>query len=342
MRIAIHFDRYVHGQNWAPAWARACEERGISYEKVDAYSLDFYRRMEEFDILLWHFSQYERTDMIFARRILAAAKERGLRVFPDCQDSSHFDDKVAQHYLLSSFERLYPRTDVLYRMDDVEAWLDQDPSLPVVAKLRCGAGSQNVTLLKSKQAVRDYAIRMLKGRGLRASPSLFFKAVSNIQSSKSKQDFLARAKRIPDFIDTLRKARSLERERGYVLLQKMVPNDGFDIKLVVVNGKRSFIVRRARGNDFRASGGGDLFYDRSLVSDETLRITAHISREIGSMCMGYDVVVDNRTMRPYVIEMSFGFAHSAVYQAGGYWGRTGEWVSKPLDVPGEIIDALTS
>lgn len=342
-RVAIHMDEgKVHSTNWALEWARSCERNGIEFDYIDCYSMTSIRDLESYDALFWHFSHYSKRDMMFARSILRSVKALGLKVFPDTEDMWHFDDKVAQDYFLKSLNINVPESRVFFTSNSVKEWLDENPVLPVVAKLRCGSGSQNVRLLDSKAEVLKYADTMFQKNGFSTIPSVAFKTKSNILSVKSVADIVARAKKIPDFINTLAKSRSLDREQGYLYVQSLVANDGFDLKVVVVGNKLSFIGRRSRGDDFRASGGGDLFYDKDLITPEVIDLCFNASDSIGSSCMGFDVVVDQSSGKPYIIEMSYGFSYAALLDNGGYWDRQHNWINESLNAPEDVLMTVLS
>jgi|26BtaG_2_1085354.scaffolds.fasta_scaffold00671_8 glutathione synthase/RimK-type ligase-like ATP-grasp enzyme len=337
-RVAIHVDDgKIHSGHWSSEWARCCELYGIKFEFVNCYKLESIRDLNVYDAIFWHFTHYSKRDMIFARSILNSAKALGLKVFPDTADAWHFDDKVAQDYYLHSLGISAPDSLVLFSYESVLKWLEGGPDLPVVAKLRCGSGSQNVKLLESKKAVLKYADKMFKKGGFSTVPSIAFKTKSNVLSLKSFSDVLARTKRIPDFANTLKKSKSLDKESDYFYIQSLIVNTGFDLKIVVVGNKLSFIGRRSRGSDFRASGGGDLFYNKELVTRQVIDLCFSASDKIGASCMGYDVVIDKDSGIPYIIEMSYGFSHVALLGAGGYWNREHYWVNEPLNAPEEIL-----
>jgi hypothetical protein len=176
--------------------------------------------------------------------------------------------------------------------------------------------------------------------GISSSPSLFYKAQSNIKTSKSIDTFIKRAKRIPEFLMTLAQSKHFPNEKGYVYLQKFIPNDGYDLKIVTVGNKLSFIGRNIRDGDFRASGGGDLFFDKSRVTKDIIDSAFKTSDLLGFKCMGYDYVVDNKTGKGIIIEISYGFSHKALLQAGGYFDREGNWINEPLNAPKELLENL--
>lgn len=337
-KVAIHIDEgKSHSSSWSSEWAKICDIKGIKFDFINCYNLESIFILKNYDALFWHFSHYSKQDMVFARSILASAKALGLKVFPDANDTWHFDDKVAQDYFLKSLYVSIPESFTFFSHEDVIKWLSKNPHLPVVAKLRCGSGSQNVQLLNSKKQVLIYSKKMFKKNGYSIVPSAMFKTKSNVLSVKSFSDIVKRAKRIPDFINTLNKSKSLDREKNYFYIQSLVLNAGFDLKIVVVGGKLSFVGRKSRGSDFRASGGGELFYDRNLVTPKVIDLCFETSDKIGSVCMGYDVVIDKESGKPYIIEMSYGFSHTALLSAGGYWNRSYEWIDIPLNAPEEAL-----
>lgn len=338
MKIIIQFplSKRVHSTSWTLPWENYCQCNKIEYEKIDLLKVYSVNTIKKFDILLWHFGQYNYAEMLEARSILYSVKKMGLKVFPDFNESWHFDDKVAEMYALQSVNAPIPESNVFYDMNTFEQWLDSNPTLPVVGKLRTGSGSHNVKLLKSKRALRNYAKRMF-GKGYDPAPSLLYKTTSNIRSSHDWKTFKEKARRVPEFLRVLAGAKKFPNEHGYVYLQEFIPNDGFDMKVVVVGNKLSGFYRPVRSSDFRASGGGEFLYDKDLFTDDIIESAFFVADALGVQCIGFDYVVNKNTGKGVIVEMSYGFSHSAVLGMGGYFDRDGVWYDKPLNVPEEII-----
>ncbi len=339
MRIAINKNEKIfkHSGFWTNPWEDYCTKNNIDFKFVDCYQPDVIERLREFDCLLWHFGQYVYEDMLVARYILNTASGMGLKVFPDFNTAWHFDDKIAETYLLQSVRAPIPVSKMFYTYSDCKNWIENtNVEFPIVAKLRCGSGSHNVKLLRSKSNVKKYAKKMFSG-GIKASPSLIFKASSNYRSSKDWETMKKRIKRIPEFLRTLNGAKKFPKEKQYVFFQEFIPNDGYDIKVVVIGDKLSYFCRKIRKGDFRASGGADFYYDNSLITENIIRSAFEISDNLKFQCMGYDYVVDKDTNQGLIVEMSYGFSHTAILGAGGYFDRNGKWNEKPLNVPDEII-----
>lgn len=341
MKVLIHQrnTKKHHTTDWSFPWAEYCRVNKIQYDIIDLFQVNAIDILKQYNVLLWHFSGYIYEDMLEARSILNSAKLMGLKVFPDYFESWHFDDKVAETYALQAVGAPIPVSSIFYDINTFENWLKNSAQLPIVGKLRTGSGSHNVKLFSNKGALKVYAKKMLD-KGFNPVPSLIFKASSNIKSSGTIKTFISRAKRIPEFLRTLKSSKMFPNEKGYVFLQEFIPNDGYDLKIVVVSEKLSFIGRNIRKGEFRASGGGDLFFDRKYVTKDIIDSAFATSDALKFKCMGYDYVVNNITGEPKIVEISYGFSHAALLLAGGYFDRKGMWHDEPLNAPQEILKNL--
>jgi len=336
MKIAIiKNDFFSHSASWTSEWLHYCQDHNISHDLIDWRCFNAASNLNEYDIVLWHFSHYSYDEMLFSRPILYSLKSSGVIVFPDYSDSYHFDDKVSQSFLLKSCGIRTPRNDVLFSYKSLMEWADVIGKFPIVAKLRGGSGSHNVLLINSKNELIAYGKKMFS-TGISASPRLAFKVVSNLKSVHSFSNFFKKLKRVPEFIFSLIKSNNLPRERKYVYLQEFIPNASYDIKVVVIGSKLSFFGRHVRKGDFRASGGADFFFDHSIMTKEVIDIGFLASKNTLSDCIGLDIVVDSNGL-PYVIEVSYGFSHSAILDAKGYFDKNYQWHNKPLNAPVEVL-----
>ncbi len=342
MKIAILYNEVekLHSTNWSLAWKEYCENNNLYYKIINPYKIGVVMQLLEFDIILWHYSNYSFKDMLMAKNILNTLEYHDKKVFPSSKDAWHFDDKLAETYLLESILAPIPKSFYYYNYNDLKyAINNNEVSFPIIAKLRNGSGSHNVKKIDTAKELKSYGKKMFTS-GLNSAPSLMYKASSNIKSSKSLKTFINRAKRIPEFLKSLSNAKKFNVERGYVYLQEFVPNDGYDLKIVVVGDKLSFIGRNIRQGEFRASGGGDIFYEKEKVTKNVINSAFKTSEELGFECMGYDYVVDNKTGEGKIIEISYGFSHHTLLQAGGYFDRQGNWYNEPLNTPKEILKNL--
>jgi glutathione synthase/RimK-type ligase-like ATP-grasp enzyme len=341
MKTAILFDEKdkMHSTNWSKPWIDFCIKNDLEYNVIDPFQNDVTTQLVDYDIILWHFSNYSYKDMLIAKNVLFTMEKLGKKVFPSIDDAWHFDDKLAETYLLQAIKAPIPDSFYFYSKEDVIKSAKK-LHFPLIAKLRNGSGSHNVTMLKSEQELMNYSHKMFS-TGISSAPSLLYKASGNIKSAKSLKVFVNRAKRIPEFLRSLANAKKFNYERDYVYLQEFIPNDGYDLKIVVVGDKLSFIGRNIREGEFRASGGGDIFYDKEKVTKNVIDSAFETSDKLGFLCMGYDYVVNNNTGEGIIIEISYGFSHEALLLAGGYFDRKGNWHLEPLNAPFEVLKNMT-
>jgi glutathione synthase/RimK-type ligase-like ATP-grasp enzyme len=340
MKIAIHQSKiFNHSTGWEKQWISYCEQNNLDFEIIDCYDLNILDRVKQFDILLWHFQNYVLQDMQFARNILLSIEKCGVKTFPNNNTAWHYDDKVAQMFLLKSINAPIPKNWFFVDKETAQKWLTNKAELPVVAKLTRGSGSHNVKLIFSVNNGLSYVKKMF-GRGVSASPKLLFKVTSNFKSAKNWSTIIKRIKRIPDFIQSYTKGGRLPREKDYCSFQEFIPNNGFDLKVYVIGDKVSFISRNVRKNDFRASGGGAIVYDKKRINNEILKSAFKTYDCLGFQCMGFDYVIDKKTNEGKIIEMCFGFNHEALLEMKGYWDRNLIWHNKPLNAPQEVLKNL--
>lgn len=343
MKVAIHQNKQIfsHSTSWSEAWIKYCEQNKIDYDVINCYDTHIIEQLTQYDILLWHISHHSYHDMIFARDIIYTAQKMGVKTFPDFDTLWHFDNKIAQSYLLKAMKVVVPDFWAFFILDDAIKWIKKECVFPVIAKLKSGSGSMNVKLIKNRSEAISYSKKMFSS-GFNASPNPLFKISSNVRSSKSLHDIIARFKRIPDFLQTLKGSSSFPNEKKYLYFQEFIPNNGFDLKIVTVGDKLSFIARNIRKNDFRASGGGDIFFDRDLVDKSIIESAFEASNKLGVQCMGYDYVVDKGNGIGKIVEMSYGFSHKALLMAGGYWDKDLKWHDHGLNAPHEVLKNLIS
>lgn len=321
-------------------WEEWLTSHHIPWEYVDCYKYDIIEKLSDYSALLWHYSNFVNADLMEAQYILDIAESKGLFVYPNHSTGWHFDDKIAEMYALQSVGAPIPASWVFYEKDKCEKWLEEDAKYPIVAKLRRGSGANNVKLLKNKEEAKKYARRMF-GRGISPAQSLVYKTYSKVQSTHDWKTFVRRFKQIPNFLWARRFGKGMPIEKGYCYFQEFIPNAGFDLKVAVVNNKCCAVHRSVRKGDFRASGGGNTTFKKSVVTDQIITSAMKAAEDLKLQTIGFDYVVDERTGTGKIIEMCFGNGVAEeTYAAGGYWDRDLVWHDEPLNVVTEILETL--
>ena len=325
-----------------PRWEDWFDEHNITWEYLDCYRYDIINELPKYSALLWHYSNFVNADLMEAQNILNLAKEMGLIVYPDYHTGWHFDDKIAEMYALQTAKAPIPASWVFYELEKCVIWLQEEANYPIVAKLRRGSGANNVKLIHNASEGIRYAKRMFS-KGISPAQSLVYKTYSKIQSTHDWKTFVNRFHQIPNFLKARKYGKGMPMERGYCYFQEFIENDGYDLKVSVINGKCCAVHRTARKGDFRASGGGNTTFKKEIVTDQIISSAFETARNLKTQTIGFDYVVDKKTGQGKIIEMCFGNGVTEeTYYAGGYWDESLIWHDEPLNFTTEILEVLFS
>lgn len=335
MKIAIHHNPH----SFSDRWIKYCEKEKIEYKVVDAFDSNIIEQLKDFDIFMWHHHHAQYKDMLTAKRILFALEHAGIKVFPDFRTGWHFDDKVAQKYLLEAIEAPLVPSYVFYDKKQALAWA-KNTSYPKVFKLKGGAGATNVKLVKNY----TQAIKMIDkafGSGFSQFDRLNnFKERFN-KFKNGKDTFIgvlkgfARIFIIPEF------AKKQPAERGYIYFQEFIPKNTSDTRVIVIDDKAFAIKRKVRANDFRASGSGEIDYNFQNIDEKCLKIAFEVHKKLESQCTAFDFIFD-KNKNPLIVEISYGFSVAAYDNCSGYWDNELIWHNKTFNPQYWIIESLLS
>ena len=118
MKIAIHETKGF----FSDRWISYCVTNHIDYKLVDCYSSDIIQQLADCDALMWHFNHKSPKASKFAKQLLFSVQASGRSVFPDFNTMWHFDDKVAQKYLLEAIEAPLAPSYVFYTKKEAPEW----------------------------------------------------------------------------------------------------------------------------------------------------------------------------------------------------------------------------
>lgn len=317
MKIAIHHHEPGFSQNWI----NYCKDNNIDYKIVNCYENDIINQLADCDALMWHFDHSIFKDFLFAKQLLFAVKASGKKVFPDFNTSWHFDDKVGQKYLLESLKIPLVPSYAFYSKRDALEWINKT-DYPKVFKLRCGAGSANVKLVKNKKQAKRI-VNLAFGNGF-----YIYDRIGGVKEKIRKfnlgKESLGRViKHFAMLFIVPKIVKMAGKECGYVYFQNYIPNNQFDNRVIVIGNHAFAIKRMVRKNDFRASGSGNILYERKHFDEETIRLAFDISDKLNSQCMAYDFVHDNG--KPLLVEISYGFVKKGYDPCTGYWDKEMVW-----------------
>jgi glutathione synthase/RimK-type ligase-like ATP-grasp enzyme len=318
MIIAIHNSK----NGFHPRWVDYCERNSIPYKLVDCYDNNIIEEIKDCDALMWHFHQGNLKDNLIAKQMLFALEQSGLIVFPNFNTSWHFDDKIGQMYLLQSIEAPMVSSFLFFDHQDAINWISQT-NFPKVFKLRGGAGSQNVKLIRNKFDARRIVNKAFSG-GFSKYDSWGSLKERIYKFKRGKAGVKDVLKAIVRLVYKPEYARKSSKEVGYVYFQDFIANNDSDIRIIVI-AKRAFGLKRfVRDGDFRASGSGKFAYDRELFDEEAIRIAFEVNQKLGLQIGVYDFIF-NEAREPLIVEVSYGYSHEAYDKCPGYWDDNLNW-----------------
>ena len=332
MKIALH--RSVG--TFFEEWKEYCEQNNISHKIVNCYDDDIIEQIEDCDALFWHHNHADPRDVLFAKQLLTSLEVTGKKVFPSYHDSWHFDDKLGQKYLFESAKIPHVPTHVFFQKNTALTWA-KTTTYPKVFKLRRGAGSRNVWLVNSeKEAVAT--INKAFGSGYRQYDAWGGMKENLRKFRLGKVKFIEVMKALAHVYIPLNLEKSQGKERGYVYFQDFIPENKYDIRVIVVGNKAFAIKRHVRENDFRASGSGFIEYDKELFDTSLIEQSFNNAAKINLKCAAFDYVFYNG--QALVVEVSYAFNKKGYYDCPGYWTKDLKWIEGSFNPYGWMIEDL--
>ena len=119
-------------------------------------------------------------------------------------------------------------------------------------------------------------------------------------------------------------AKMHNKEKGYVYFQDFIPGNSFVIRVCVVGGRAFALKRMTRKGDFRASGSGNIVYDKKQIDERCVKIAFEVNEKLKTQSIAYDFVFDTDN-QPLIVEVSYAYAVKAYDLCEGYWTKDMRW-----------------
>lgn len=333
MKIAI----YKH-LGFSNRWVEYCEKNNIAYKLVNPYDSNIVEQVSDCDAFMWHHSHADYRDVLFAKQLIFSLETSGIKCFPDSRTTWHFDDKLGQKYLLESIGAPMVPSYVFYTKQDALMWIEE-VTFPKVFKLRGGAGAANVKLVRTANEAKRL-VRKAFGRGFSQFDRFGYLKERYRKWREGQDSVLGVLKGIGRLFFATDFALMHGREKGYVFFQDFIPNNMFDLRVCVVSDKAFALKRMVRKGDFRASGSGNIIYDKSQIDIRCIQIAFEVNTIINAQSVAYDFVFD-KDNNPLIVEISYGYAVKAYDSCEGYWTDDLKWhEGSHFDFCGWMVESL--
>jgi len=295
---------------------------GIKHLTLDASDEGFWDKILHLDLFIFHWAQIDDHHQMAKTIIPVVEREMDIKCFPDMATCWAYDDKIREYYLLSRHGFPFIKSWIFWDKKSALTWLE-NAEIPVVFKLKGGAGSSNVVLVHNKPQAQKLISRMF-GKGMISGH------IPDHDNIRSKYfDLYKTVRRWGG--NVLRKMRDedispdWQKHKNYVLFQKFLPGNDFDTRVTVI-GDKAFAFRRFnREGDFRASGSGKFDLDIEVLDKRLIKTAFEISRKMKFQSMAYDFIYDD-AHEPALIEISYTFPGKPAYSTG-YWDTELQWHS---------------
>lgn len=297
----------------SPKWAELLEAVGHEVRWVDVYRADILDQLRGCHGFMWRHAHSHDMQRVARPLLPVLERELGLVVYPDQNTCWHYDDKIAQRFLLEAARIPIPKTWVWFESASALDWAET-ATYPMVLKLSAGAGSTNVRLVRSFEELQPW-IHRLFGGGVDGLANGSHRAWSLGKRVRATANAVLRGRPLADRPTTNRL------HKNYVLLQEFLPDNPFDSRITII-GNRAFGFRRFnRAGDFRASGSGLIDYDPNAIDLQMVRLAFLAADRLSTQSIAIDGL--RRGKESVIGEISYTYASWAVHECAGHWRLEG-------------------
>lgn len=317
--VAIQADSYGEADSSSPIWTRCLRAERFDVREVNVFRADILEQVAGCAGFMWRFGHLTDHQQIARRLLPVLERDLGMVVYPDQRTAWHYDDKIAQAFLLEALHIPMPRTWVWFDQEAARQWAST-ADYPLVLKLARGAGSTNVRLIGCQKEANLWIDRLF-GSGLHDLDESWIPPLK-LGPRRIKRIFdlllFGALPRSPGSHGLYR-----DHHKNYVLFQEFVAGNDFDTRVTVI-GKRAFAFRRYnRPGDFRASGSGRLDHNPTKIDEDCIQLAFEVQRALGSQSVAIDFL--RRDLNPVVAEVSYTYASWGVHNCPGHWDAELRW-----------------
>lgn len=320
--IKIHPEMFLYYiDDFTKDYIELLKYNKIQSEIVNIDQPNFWNKIEESTHFIYNWRLNDLPKMIATKIMPMIEFHYNKQVYPNYSTYFTYDDKIAQHFLLTKYNFPVPNSWIFFDKNKALDWIHKYTEFPIIFKLYGGAGSDNVSLVRSKsEAIK--IINLMFGKGIKkfyvpGSPYNYWQKIKKRFGKIVKQKFVDRIEYRIDL--------DWQINKNYVLFQEFLPNNKFDTRIVTIGNRAIALIRYNRLKDFRASGSGLLDYNMKKISLEDVELCFRISKNLGFQSMAYDILKDSEG-KTRICEISYTFSGGTAYlNCPGYWDNKLQW-----------------
>lgn len=249
-----------------PRWTKYCrflENNAFPFDLYNIHASDWLEKAADFDLIIGIVSceLYHLEEMREKYHFLETYL--GKACYPSPAHAMLYEDKRLEAYICKLAGLPFAEAYISYDKADALKLLDQ-LTFPVISKIVPSSGSYGVEMVRSREQCRNIIRQAFSTRGRSAHTHYF-------------------------------------RQKNYVYFQDFIPNDGYDIRVIMAGNWAFGYYRKVLEGDFRASGM-NMVEKRSLPED-AIRLAWKVNQVVKSPMLVVDMLhgLDGQY---YIIEYS--------------------------------------
>jgi glutathione synthase/RimK-type ligase-like ATP-grasp enzyme len=250
-----------------PYWTKYrnfLEANEIPYRLYDIHRSTWLEEAAELDFVVWRPMSFPYELEECRRKFHVLERHLGKLCHPSFDEALLYEDKILQHYLLTLHGLPVAETFVSHSAAEARRHL-ATRAYPAVWKLTTGSGSWGVELAPDAATALDW------GRD-----------VFSFSGRSTYWPFLG--------------------QKNYVYVQRLEPNQGFDVRVIVVGDKVFGYYRDVPQGEYRASGMG--LVRKEALPRPAVLVARRAAEALGMPCLAVDCIIDPSGARAIVIEVS--------------------------------------
>lgn len=249
-----------------PRWTKYCrflDNNSFEYEIYNIHNHNWIEKVEKFDIVVGVPSSAGYDLQEIQKKYYVLEKYLGKTCFPSLNHATLYEDKVLEAFILKAVGLPFANTYISYNKKDAMCLIER-LKFPIVSKIIPGSGSFGVELVRSQRQCKKIVDEAFSLNG-RKTHLVYF------------------------------------RQKDYVYFQEYIPNDGYDIRAIVIGNWVFGYYRKVLEGDFRASGMN--LVEKRALPEEAMRIALEVNKTIKSPMLVVDML-HSLDGRYYIIEYS--------------------------------------
>lgn len=236
-----------------PRWTKYCrflKNNGFAYGLLNLHAHDWLEQARRYDVVTGICSCDAWHLHELREKYPFLENYLGIKTYPSPAEAFLYEDKKLESYLVQASGLPHPRTLVSYDRANALQIIEQ-MTYPCVSKVVPGSGSIGVEWVRNK----SHARRIIASA---------FSAVGRKTDS------------------------NYARQKNYVFFQEYVPNDGYDVRVIVVGHHLFGYYRKVPSGDFRASGMG--YVEKRDLPHDAMALALRLNDVVKSPMLVVDMV----------------------------------------------------